>query len=186
MAVRLKAALRTMLGSLISDPSRMGQISAMDVRDQLGDHIDSLLDGPSVQATDSSIVIDRSTPGVIRLSAPTSGGGTPPVPTTYPTLRFGTSTDAIPEADELAVVGVMGQGVIDAYVGNMHLLIARLASEGDISTVKFSNDLSQTNQMGAFTKQAATVVPAGETEAFNVWVGNQAVTNSAEVTITVN
>ena len=183
MAVRLKAALRSMLASLISDPTRMGQISAADVREQLGDHIDSLLDGPSVQATDSSIVIDRSTPGVIRLRADTSG--VTPTPTTFPTLRFGTSVDATPEADELVIAGVMGQGVIDAYVGNMHLLIARLASEGDISTVKFSNDLSQTNQMGAFTKQAATVVPAGETEAFHVWVGNQAVTNSAEVTITV-
>ena len=46
MAVRLKAALRTMLSALISDPTRTGQISAMDVRDQLGDHIDSLLSWP--------------------------------------------------------------------------------------------------------------------------------------------
>ena len=183
MAVRLKAALRAMLASLISDPTRMGQISAADVRAQLGDHIDSLLDGPSVQATDSSIRIDRSTPGVIRLRADTSGGT--PTPTTFPTLRFGTSVDTTPEADELVIVGVMGQGVIDAYAGNMRLLIARLASEGDISTVKFSNDLSQTNQMGAFSKHADTVVPDGETEAFNVWVGNQAVINPAEVTITV-
>ena len=64
--------------------------------------------------------------------------------------------------------------------GTCGILIARLATEGDIATVKFSNDLSQTNQMGAFTKHGSTVVPMGETEAFNVWVGNQAVTNAAE------
>ena len=40
-----------------------GGISSADVREQLGDHIDSLLSGPDIQATDSSIVVDRSTPG---------------------------------------------------------------------------------------------------------------------------
>lgn len=183
MAVRLKAALRTMLSALISDPSRTGQISAMDVREQLGDHIDSLLSGPDVQATDSSIVVDRSTPGVIRLSVPAGGG--PPVPTMYPTLRFGTSDDATPEAGELTIEGAQGQGVIPAYAGNRRILIARLASEGDIATVRFSNDQSQINQMGAFSKHGSTVVPMGETEPFVVWVGNQAVTNAADVTITV-
>ena len=96
---------------------------------------------------------------MIRLSVPAGGG--PPVPTMYPTLRFGTSDDATPEAGELTIDGAMGQGVIAAYAGNMRLLIARLASEGDIATVKFSNDLSQTNQMGAFTKHGSTVVPMG-------------------------
>lgn len=182
MAVRLKAALRTMLDALISDPTRTGQISAIDVRDQLGDHIDSLLDGPSVQATDSSIVIDRSTPGVIRLSADTSGGT--PTPTTYPTLRFGASIDATPTVGELTVVGVMGQGTIGAYAGERHHLIARLASEGDIRSVIYSDDPSQDNAFGAFAKWPATLDFGGD--AYNVWVTNQQLLHPDDTVLTVS
>ena len=75
----------------------------------------------------------------------------------HPTLRFGTSADAVPEASEATIVGANGMGTIDAYVGDMHHLIFRLESEGDIASVLYSDDQSQTNQVGAFTKYAQTV-----------------------------
>ena len=109
MAVRLKAALRTMLSALITDPTRTGQISSMDVRDQLGDHIDSLLSGPDIQATDSSIVIDRSTPGVIRLSCGYVGWARR---RRRPTRRFVSARrpTRLRTAGELTIVGALGQG----------------------------------------------------------------------------
>ena len=181
MAVRLKAALQTMLDAMFPD-NLTREISPLDLRSQLMDHIDSFLTGPAVQATDSSIVIDRSTPGTIRLSADTSGGT--PVPTTYPTLRFGTSADATPQAGELTTVGVMGQGAINAYAGEMHHLIARLASEGDISRVVYSDDPSMDNAFGAFSKFGSTVSIGGE--AWNVWVTNQQLMHPDDTVLTVS
>ena len=40
--------------------------------------------------------------------------------------------------------------------------------------------------MGAFGKYASTVVPTGETEAYSAWVSNQALTQTADVTLTVS
>ena len=183
MAVRLKAALQTMLDAMFPD-NLTREISPMDLRSQLMDHIDTFLTGPAVQATDSSIVVDRSTPGVIRLSADTSGGT--PTPTTYPTLVFGTSADSTPTGGELTIAGAMGQGVIPVYADHRHHLIGRLASEGDISRVFYSDDPSMDNAIGAYAKWPSTLIPAGETEAFHVWVTNQALTQSADVTVTVS
>ena len=181
MAVRLKDALRAGISMMF--PSQQNRyITPMIARAEFTDWIDSLLDGPSVQAADSTIIIDRSTPGVIRLRADTSGGT--PTPTTYPTLRFGTSTDETPTAAELTIVGALGQGTVPAYAGNMHLLIARLASEGGIASVLFSDDASRTNQMGAFTLFGSMVDIGGD--AYNVWVSNQALTQGAAVTIAVS
>ena len=181
MAVRLKDALRAGISMMF--PSQQNRyITPMIARSEFIDWIDSLLDGPSVQATDSTIIIDRSTPGVIRIRADTSGGT--PTPVTYPTLRFGTSSDATPTAGELSVVGALGQGTITAYSGNMHHLIARLATEGDISSVLYGDDASNTNQIGAFAKYGSTVGIGGD--AYNVWVSNQALTQGADVTLTVS
>ena len=74
-------------------------------------------------------------------------------------------------------------GTILAYAGDMHHLIARLASESDITSVLYSDDQSQTNQIGAFAKYAQTVDVGGDT--YSVWVSNQALTQAADVTITV-
>ena len=180
MAVRLKAVLRAAVDTAFASGM---QILAADARTQFRDWIDSLLSPADIQATDSSIIIDRSTPGVIRLRADTSGGT--PMPTTFPTLYFGTSADATPSAGELTIAGAMGQGTIAAYSGSMHHLIARLESEGDISSVLYSDDASRTNQLMAFTKAAGMLVPPGETEPFAVWVSNQALTQAADVTLTV-
>ena len=180
-AVRVKSVLRDRIAAMVEDNTTFN-ITPAEVRDILGDMTDTFLDGPSVQAKDSSIVVDRTTPGVVRLSAVTSGGT--PTPTTYPTLRFGTSTDETPTAAELTIVGALGQGTVPAYAGNMHLLIARLASEGGIASVLFSDDASRTNQMGAFTLFGSMVDIGGD--AYNVWVSNQALTQGANVTITVS
>ena len=101
-------------------------------------------------------------------------------------MYFGTSVDAIPEPAEATVAAAAGVGTVPAYAGSMHLLIFRLASESDIASVLFSDDASNTNQVGAFAKYADTVVPVGETEDFNAWVSNQALTQSADVTLTVS
>ena len=67
----------------------------------------------------------------------------------------------------------MGQGEIAAYSGEMHQLIGRLASEGDISSVVYSDDPSMDNAVGAFSKFASTVDIGGD--AWNVWVSQPAV-----------
>ena len=101
-------------------------------------------------------------------------------------LYFGTSDDAIPVSAELTIAGVNGAGVFPIYVGAKHLLIARLASEGDINAVINSRDSSAANQIGAFTKFGSTIMPPNVTEAFSVWVSNQAVTNVFGRTLTVS
>ena len=109
------------------------------------------------------------------------GGGTPVV---MDDLYFGLSADDAPLGSELTIDGVNGVGTIPAF-SDMYMLIARLATEDDITSVLFSDDPSQTNQIGAFTKHANTVVPAGETEQYNVWVSNQLLTQPAEAQATV-
>ena len=112
-----------------------------------------------------------------------AGGGTP-TPVTDD-LYFGTSADAIPTSAELTIPGVNGAGVIPMYAGSRHHLIARLASEDDITSVIYSDDPTRDNEVAAFAKYADTVIPSGETEAFSVWVSHQLLTNPADVTVTV-
>ena len=58
-------------------------------------------------------------------------------------------------------------------------MVARLASESDFTRIVRSDDISQTNQLGAFTKFATTVVPTGESEAYSDWVSNQSLSQTA-------
>ena len=101
-------------------------------------------------------------------------------------IYFGTSADATPQGSELTIGAVNGVGTVPAYAGDRYLLIARLATEDDITSVTFSDDASNTNQVGAFTEFASTVVPTGETLAFTVWVSNQFLTQAVNVTVTVS
>ena len=101
-------------------------------------------------------------------------------------IYFGTSDDAIPENAEFTIPGVNGSGLITAYSGAKHHIIARLDTEADITRVIYSDDASQTNQIGGFTKYGSFVMPGSETADFNAWVSNQALTQSADVTITVS
>ena len=100
-------------------------------------------------------------------------------------LYFGTSDDDIPVGTEFNVQGVVSTGSINAYVGNKHLLIARLSTEADIRSVMLSSDASGNNQFGGFTKFATTVSIPNKAGVFNVWVSNQAITNAALLVITV-
>ena len=100
-------------------------------------------------------------------------------------LYFGISDDDIPVGTEFNVQGVASTGSINAYLGNKHLLIARLSTEADIRSVTLSSDASSNNQFGGFTKFATTVSIPNKAGVFNVWVSNQAVTNTALLVITV-
>ena len=103
----------------------------------------------------------------VRATPITGGGGT-----TEP-LLFGTSVDDVPDPAELIIVGTTVSGTIPAYTGGLHWLIARRASEPFITSVVALNDPTGQNQIGAFTRYPDTVIPAGKTEAYNVWVSNQ-------------
>ena len=105
-------------------------------------------------------------------------------PTTSDDIYFGLSDDAVPQPAEATIPAMNGSAVIEAFA-DKHMLIFRLASEPDIVSVLFSDDASRTNQIGAFVKQAATVIPQGETEQFNVWVSRQLLTQPDRATVTV-
>ena len=92
-------------------------------------------------------------------------------------LYFGTSADAIPEPAEATIDGVAGRGTIPIYDGLLHQLIFQLASETDITSAVRSDDSTMSNLLAGFTKYGDTVIPAGETEPFDVWVSNQALSN---------
>ena len=99
------------------------------------------------------------------------------------TVRFGTSDDDVPSAAELSIEAEDGVGEVLAYAGEKHLVIGRLATEPDVTSVLFSDDTSQTNQIGAFTRASGVVGLGGQDWA--VWVSNQLLTQSADLGITV-
>ena len=101
-------------------------------------------------------------------------------------IYWGTSADETPQGSELSIAATNGAAEIPGYSGDMHVLVARLATEADLTRIVRSDDISQTNQLGAFTEFASTVVPTGESEAFSVWVSNQALTQAAAVTWTAS
>ena len=113
------------------------------------------------------------------------GGGVAPVPTVIDDLYFGLSDDAIPEPDELNIEGMNNAGEIPAYVGSKHQLIARLASEADITSAIYSSDPTNQNQFFGFVKYANTVIPTGESEPFTVWVSFYALTHLVTENLTV-
>ena len=113
------------------------------------------------------------------------GGGVVPTPVVIDDLYFGLSDDAIPEPDELNIEGMNNAGEIPAYVGSKHQLIARLASEADITSAIYSSDPTSQNQFFGFVKYANTVIPTGESEPFTVWVSFYALTHLVTENLTV-
>ena len=113
------------------------------------------------------------------------GGGVAPTPVVIDDLYFGLSDDAIPEPDELNIQGMNNAGEIPAYVGSKHQLIARLASEADITSAIYSSDPTNQNQFFGFVKYANTVIPTGESEPFTVWVSFYALTHLVTENLTV-
>lgn len=106
------------------------------------------------------------------------------LPTMQDAIFFGLSDDNVPQGNELTIEATAGVGTIPAFT-DRYMLIARLDSEPDIVEVTFSDDPSQTNQVGAFTKHSGTVNIAGQSGDFAVWVSNQLLTQPAEATATV-
>ena len=127
-------------------------------------------------------VVGTVTNGVLTITVGSSGGGG----TITDDIYWGTSADETPLGSELTIAATAGAAEIPAYVGDMHVLVARLATEADFTHIVRSDDVSQTNQFGGFTKFSSTVVPTGESDAFNVWVSNQALSQSAAVTWTAS
>lgn len=149
-----------------------------------GGSADGVVSSGRYDVAGQNLVLTISTGGTVTISLAglissisSGGGGTPVRPAT---LFFGTSVDRVPAASELTIPGVSGDGEIPAYAGARHVLVARLASEADIARVVRSDDVSNTNQIGGFSKAGSTVNVGGN--AFAVWVSNQALTQSAAVT----
>ena len=107
---------------------------------------------------------------------------TPPTPTSH-VLLGGLSADAIPAASELTIAP-SGAGMLPfPTFSNMHVLIARDATQADITSVVLSNDPTSRNQIGGWTKYGSTVT-VGSTS-YNVWVSNQELTFPSAITVEV-
>lgn len=106
------------------------------------------------------------------------------LPVMQDAIWFGLSDDDTPQGSEITIEGVAGVGTIPAFT-DKYMLIARLDADPDIVSVVFSDDASQTNQIGAFTKHSGTVTISGQTGDFAVWVSNQELTQPAQATATV-
>ena len=115
---------------------------------------------------------------------PGPGGGGTPTPSGDITVRLGLSPDETPNPSEAPIAATSGVGVQPAFI-NMRQLIWRLASEDDIASVTFSDDQSNTNQIGAYTKFGSTVTPTGESAPYSVWVSDEILTQPTDVTVTV-
>ena len=113
-------------------------------------------------------------------SAVAAGGVMAPTDTIF----FGLSADAIPVGTEATIATVGGSATVSAFT-ERRMLIFRAAAQPDIVSVLFSDDDSDTNQLGAFTKYNSTVTIQGQAGPFNVWVSNQVLTQAAAVVMSV-
>ena len=112
----------------------------------------------------------------LRLFCRTAIGGTRFIPTPI-SIRGGLSADAIPEASEFTIDHVGSRLTFDPFAA-MHVLLWRIATESDITSVVFTSDPTGVNQISAFTKWPDTIELNGESG--NVWVSNQSLTFTAE------
>ena len=154
---------------------------------QINTLIQTALAAAVTSNTETGIIVTYNTDGTIDfvVSGGGGGGGGGGVGIVTDDIYFGLSTDDTPQGSELTIAGVAGVGTIPAF-NNRYMLIARLATEDDILSVMFSDDQSGLNQAAAFTKYSSTVVPTVESEAFNVWVSNQLLTQAAAADVTVS
>ena len=151
---------------------------------QINTLIQTALAAAVTSNTETGIIVTYNTDGTIDFVVSGGGGGGGGSIVTDD-IYFGLSTDDTPQGSELTIAGVAGVGTIPAF-NNRYMLIARLATEDDILSVTFSDDQSGLNQVAAFAKYSSTVVPTVESEAFNVWVSNQLLTQAAAADVTVS
>ena len=109
---------------------------------------------------------------------------TPPTPATH-TLLGGLSANTVPDAGELTIDPVTGMAGRINYgiLTNDYVLIARDASQPDITSVVLVNDPTQANQLPGFNKFASTVDVGGTDYA--VWVSDQSLTSAADFIVDV-
>ena len=112
----------------------------------------------------------------LRLYCRTAIGGQHFIPTPI-SIRGGLSADAVPEASEITIDHVGSRLTFDPFSA-MHVLLWRIATEPDITSVVFASDPTGENQIGGFTKWPDTIEDDGD--AGNVWVSNQSLTFTAE------
>ena len=103
-----------------------------------------------------------------------------PPPLNTVTLRGGLSADAIPTPAELTIAGMQHVLTFQPF-SNMHVVIARLAAQPDITSVILSTDPTNQNQIGAFTKYGSVITVGADD--YSAWVSNQELTFSAQTDI---
>ncbi len=126
-------------------------------------------------------------PGMLAFFALAQGGGhmmdfdktemgTPKDPvTTY----FGLSDDKNVDASKLTRKGTdMGTGIIIGWDGPKHVMIARLATEGDISTIYYGGSAYGTNQIANYEKSNVNVHLGDDSDTYIVWVSKDKVSTS--------
>lgn len=108
----------------------------------------------------------------------------PPTPMTH-ALLGGLSADATPISSEISIQPVPGQAGRINYgtFVSRHVLIARDASQPDITSVTVHADPTHANQLPAFTKYATAVNVSGTN--YNVWVSNQTLAAATDFVLDV-
>ena len=96
---------------------------------------------------------------------------------TYFTVVGGLSINAIPEATELTIAAAEHKIAYPAYT-DRYVLIWRLASEPDLTSVILDSDPTNENQIGGWTKYNTTVRNANRDG--NVWVSDHLLTHEAD------
>ena len=102
----------------------------------------------------------------------------PPVGTV--TVKGGLSASAMPVESDFTIDGVNHVLSFPAFT-NMRLLIWRLESQGDLTSIVIGSDQTQANVLGGWMKYGSTVDVGTDTG--NVWVSNQLLTFPASDTI---
>ena len=95
----------------------------------------------------------------------------PPIGTV--TIKGGLSVDDTPQGSEITIDGV-NHVVSFAPFSNRHVLIWRIATQPDLTSIVLSTDPTRANMIGGFTKFGNAVNAGGQ--AGNVWVSNQSLT----------
>lgn len=96
---------------------------------------------------------------------------------------FGFSDDSTPVGSEFDTASDSGSAILGSTARDVHLLVARLVSDGDIEGIYFYDALNvpNINQLGAFTKQSSALNISSKM--YNIWVSNRLLKQPASVTI---
>ena len=96
---------------------------------------------------------------------------------TYFTVVGGLSVDAVPEEAELTLASAEHRIAYPGYT-DRYVLIWRLSSEPDLTSIILDSDPTNENQIGGWTKYNTTVRNAGRDG--NVWVSDHLLTHVSD------